>query len=202
MALFGIIKEKKKLVKKLHYPPKTIILPKKFMKEYKLISDMEHIRDMFQGYKVIEKEAFFNLKVGDGKKKEWYDLNVEGNKKNIFQTNTDIPCGLIVEKDYCVFFMENFINAIKIRSSLYLGIVYDPQHIEAVEEKGNKINLDIKWIDSYGLYDLNLRKNELIWQSGSDHVPKEIVLWYLASISQFLDLDGNSMIPPSQHKPR
>lgn len=203
MALFGFL-NKKEINRKLNYPAKTIILPKKFMKEYKLVSDMKHIKEMFEGYEIIEKETFIHTKFGDGKTEA--PLVDETTKINIFPVNVDFPCGLIIEGDYYCFFVEVFVTnkntGKQFRTGLYLVVIED-RNILNIEDK-NKLIITVKGGAGYAFMFYDFKTTNLVTHKVAQHkkANSKVLDWYVGALSQFLNINGYSLMPPGSFKPK
>lgn len=209
MGLFNIFKletrpkEIEKNIRNNKYAPKTIILPKKFMKEYLLISDMPHMKEMFSGYKIIEKNCYVTPIETEGK-----TVAVEENTNiAVMNLNSSNLAGLIIEKDYSCFFVEVFATHTPTKEQLRAGIflvVLSDKNISKWHETKNKIEIETCGGNGYALcfYDFKERTIKNVIAQQNKKATSHIMTWYLSILSHFLDIFGMSQTSPSNWKPQ
>lgn len=192
MGLFGVLGKKKRMT------TKKIILPKTFMKEFNKVKDSELTKELFQGYKFIEKDSSVRI-VSNSKG------GIVDETTNIFimELNKDTPCGFIFEKNYYYFFVEVFATIKhtkeKVRAGIHL-VRFDKKQTLVFDEKEKSINVKISGGEEYGFLYFDFQSQSLRNIVHGYHLKE--MKWYLSLLSQFLDIFGLSQISPSKWKPK
>ena len=173
------------------------------MKEYLSISDMPHIKEIFLGYKIIEKDCYI------------IPINKSVDKNIIIEENTNIVvmnenspnlAGLIIEKHYACFFLEVFAKENKTNKKIRAGIflvVLEDQNILKWNENKIKLEIETKGGNGYSLlfYDFKEQKIKSVIRKGNEKANDKVMSWYLSAMSQFLDIYGMCQMSPSDWKP-
>lgn len=199
--ILGIDNNKEKDTETKRYSPKTIILPKKFMDEYSSISNMKHIKEMFFGYNIIQKECYvIPIVKSFGKTK----MAEENTGILIMDVNSSNLAGLIIEKNYICFFIE-VLSIVKrtnksTRTGIFLVKLGKKDILEWIEDE-TKIEIKTDSGKGYVFEYYNCKDRNISTILTGESKSNEFK-WYLSAISQFLDIMGMSTISPSNWKPK
>ena len=172
------------------FPNKTILIPSLYVKDYKLLIDSidKSASDYFDilKYNFIEKMVYIS-------------------SRNIKEGNIKDSGGLIIENNLFISFGEVLMSDIKLNNTtkhllksntnrIAIAIsIFNKSCILNIEEHNNVYNIIVDKVLGRGVLTLDENIN-LISSITEGSVKKDLIMYYLSLVSNFLDINGMMMM--------